>query len=49
MDEKKGRYDIKIPAWVLVVGLLVVDNVVVNVCKTISVNKLTKSTKKEES
>ena len=45
----KGDKTVSIPAWAVVIGLLVVDNVVVNVCKTVGISKLAKSEKKEES
>lgn len=34
MNMTKGNKTIDIPCWVIVLGLLVVDNAICNICKT---------------
>lgn len=38
----KGDKYVSVPAWALVLGLLVVDNMVGNICKTITNSKILK-------
>lgn len=42
----KGNKTIDIPNWALLVGALVVDNVVANLCKTSAYKKLLKTEQK---
>lgn len=49
MEIKKGDNSVNIPAWAIILGLLVVDNIAVNVCKAVSYKNLTNVLKKEES
>ncbi len=49
MKITKGDKTINIPSWILLVGVLAVDNIVVNVCKTSAAKKLLDVQKKEES
>lgn len=44
----KGDKTINIPGWTLFVGALVLDNIVVNACKTISYRNLCKTLEKLE-
>lgn len=48
MKITKGDKTINIPSWTLLVGALVVDNVVANVCKATVAKKLLKTEKKNE-
>lgn len=49
---KNGDKQVDIPGWALLVGALVVDNIVINVCKAVSYKKMCdtveKVTKKKE-
>lgn len=44
-----GEKRIDIPAWMVVIGLLTLDNVVCNICKTVSDRKLVDIANKEGS
>lgn len=48
MKITKGDKTIVIPGWTLLVGALVVDNIVANVCKTSAYKKFLKTEKKNE-
>lgn len=48
MRVSKGDKTIDIPNWALFVGALVLDNIVVNICKTVSYNKLCTTVKKKD-
>ena len=48
MKITKGDKTINIPGWALFVGALVVDNIVANVCKTVSYRNHCNTMKKEE-
>ena len=48
MKITKGDKTINIPGWTLLVGALVLDNIVANVCKASTVTKLLKAEKKNE-
>ena len=47
MNIKTNNKEIYIPNWVLALGVLAIDNVVANVCKTASNRKLLKLTKEK--
>ena len=45
----KGDKTVNIPSWIILVGVLALDNIVVNVCKTSAAKKLLDVTEKKES
>ena len=45
MNIKTNNKEIYIPNWVLALGVLAIDNVVANVCKTATNKKLIKKAK----
>ena len=42
MNITKGDKTFRIPGWALIIGALVVDNIVVNVCNTINYKNYSK-------
>ena len=49
MKITKGDKTVNIPSWIILVGVLALDNIVVNICKTSAVKKLLDVTEKKES
>ena len=45
----KGDKTVNISSWIILVGVLALDNIVVNVCKTSAARKLLDVTEKKES
>ena len=45
MRIKKGENVIDIPSWMLVIGILAVDNIVANICRSKALKDITKKRK----